>query len=209
CFENLPGSATVLATLNGVPCGFSAVVGKGLLIALGFNLIDKFDYYVPIMEQLMAELGVKKSVTLSGRDLVAVLRANDKQGFLFAGNFHEIDCEDQAELSLGGERLVLDLNLRQRCGVILPLNLELPQSGTLKYATCEVLAVKRKGQKLELDLYAPCVKGFELGFSGLEILKARLSAGKAELRRTDQGWIVAAKIDSGINPEMKLTLQIK
>ena len=147
-----PGAAEVVArTRDGEPCGLRVEREGGRVLLLGMGLNHMFDYEIALVRDFAGELGVRAAVETEG-DLQLCLRANERYGFLFAANFHDVPNAGRIRMVLPGEtrrtvfpargRMVLD---RRRC-YMLPLNVPLP-GGLIRYATAEILeAFERAGR---------------------------------------------------------------
>jgi beta-galactosidase len=138
--------AEVLARApEGVPCGVRAPVGGGAWV-LAFGMSHVFDYQVRLLAGWLAQMGVRPAVETDG-ELQLCLRANERHGFLFVANLHDVPHAGRLRLTLPGEsraatlprrgRLLVD---RRRC-LVLPLNVPLPGGDVLRYSTAEVLDV--------------------------------------------------------------------
>ncbi|MDD2716207.1 MAG: beta-galactosidase [Candidatus Wallbacteria bacterium] len=210
CFKDIPKSCKAIASCGNKPCGLSGKFGKGKLILLGFNLWDKFDYFVEIMDELMKDLGVVKKVICSTRDLVTVLREHEGRGFLFAGNFHEDKACGRVGIDIGAEKISFDLSLNMRSGVILPLNQLVGKSGELVYSTAEILHSSEKKGTLKLELFAPTETGFELVFRNLAVKSVSVKHGKANLVKTGKLLVkVTVLHGKGEGPLNELLIKIK
>ena len=143
-------AAVVAVTPEGRPCGLDVRRGDGQALVLGFGLNHMFDYQVGLVRDFLARLGVRPAVETEA-DLQVVLRAGDGYGFLFVANYHDRPRAGRVRLALPGERRTSALPARGRMTLagrrayVLPLNLPLAGGDVLRYATAEVLDVRRRG----------------------------------------------------------------
>jgi beta-galactosidase len=149
-----PGGAKVIArTLDDQPCGLRIERHGGLVLLLGFGLNHMFDYQIALLRDFAGELGVHPAVTTDG-DLQLCLRANERYGFLFVANFHDVPNAGKIRMTLPGETKPAVFPARGRIALgnrrcyMLPLNVPLADGELIRYATAEVLeASANRGRK--------------------------------------------------------------
>lgn len=192
------GAEVVARTLDGVPCGLRVAREGGIALVLGFGLNHMFDYQVGLVRDLARALGVEPAVAADG-DLQVCLRANERFGFLFVSNFHDVPSAGRIRMVLPGETRPTvfpargRLRLERRRGYILPLNLPLPGGEVLRYTTAEVLDVGRRAGRLALT-----VTGARAAAAEVELVTAARGA------RLDGRPVVARR--SGRRLRLSLTL---
>jgi beta-galactosidase len=152
-----PGARVVAETADGRPCGLDVRRGDGQALVLGFGLNHMFDYQVGMVRDFLARLGVRPAVE-TDPDLQVCLRAGDGYGFLFVTNFHDQPRSGRVRLKLPGERRATAFPSRGRMtvgsrrGYLLPLNLPLAGGDVLRWASAEVLDVRRRDGEHRLVL---------------------------------------------------------
>ena len=97
------GSSKTLFTVNGKPCGILKNAGRGKAAMLGFGLNHTFDYEVYIIDEICEMLGIKKTILIEPWDISVMARADRKNAFVFAFNYHEEPKRFWAEVNIGGK----------------------------------------------------------------------------------------------------------
>lgn len=155
------GARVVARAAGGEACGLAVERGGGRALVLGFGLSHVYDYQVELVRGFASDLGVEPAVTTDG-ELQLCLREGEGCGFLFVANFHDVPAAGKIRLTLPGETrpTVLPargrLQLGKRRAYVLPLNLPLPGGDVLRYATAEVLDVRRRGGRPALTVIGAC-----------------------------------------------------
>ena len=124
--------------------------GKGKAVLYGFGLISTFNYYLDILQVFLGVLGIKQAVKSSSDMMPAIMRSNEKSGFLFVANYHQIPFEANYKIKLGNKTITLPsagkLKLPMRSGRVLPLNYIVDESITILSTTVQILNLtKSKG----------------------------------------------------------------
>jgi len=97
------GSSKTLFTVNGKPCGVLKNVCRGKAAILGFGLNHTFDYEVYIVDEICKMLGIKKTILVEPWDISVMVRADRKNAFVFAFNYHEEPKRFWAKVNISGK----------------------------------------------------------------------------------------------------------
>jgi beta-galactosidase len=151
-----PGAGEVEArTHDELPCGVRTRTGSGEALVLAFGINHMFDTQIDVVRRACASLGIRPAIEVEG-DVQAVLRADQRSGFLFLANYHDLPQAAHLRLVLPGERRRTrlpgrgSLTLGARRAHVLPLNATLPGGGVLRYSTAEVLEWSRRQGRTRL-----------------------------------------------------------
>lgn len=185
-FGNLLPDDKVIAVYRNKPCGIVRKVGKGTLCLLGFHFSDKFDYFKPAFDTVCAELGVKKSVSTGGYDLITMLRRDKESGFLLVANFHDDVMPGRITADFNGDRIEFPLLMRNRSAVIVPLHYKLKTGALIRYATCEITAIAYTDRGMELAYNTASVETDLIDFAGLAISSVTAAGGKVTASARDK-----------------------
>lgn len=149
-YENVTKKEILATTKNGEPCAFIKTVGKGKIIVLGFGISHIFDYHINLIDDIAKLAGVKRRISVEPfGEIVTVLKENDKFGFLFVFNYHEVDKPVVVKLTLPGEKNLTRIPakgkflLMHRSGCVLPLNVPIDENVKIKYTTFEILKYQK------------------------------------------------------------------
>lgn len=190
-----PASAKIIArSMDGRPSAALVNAGSGKALVFGAGTYHLFDYHIDVVKMLAETAGVKPSIGIH-KDLQATLRKNDGCGFLFIGNFHGVPRETKVSMTLPGEktRAVFPskglMKVPERRGYVIPLNASLPSGEKIRYATCEVLGVKRAAGKTVLSVRGAAGSPAELEL--VTIAKsAKLDGKNAKTAKSKRGILV-------------------
>ncbi len=189
-FGQLSPGDKVIAVHKNRPCGIIRKVGKGSLCLLGFHLSDKFDYFKPCFDAVCAELGVKKTVSSGGYDLVTMLRRDEKSGFLMIANYHDDAVPGRISTEFNGDAIEFPVNMVNRSAVIVPLHYGLGNGAMIRYATCEITSVARRGRGLEIKYHTASAEIDTIAFSGLALSSVSAEGADAVLLKNKAGAAV-------------------
>jgi len=177
-FSGLMPDDKVIALYKGRPCGIVRRVGKGSLCLLGFHFSDKFDYFKPAFDDVCRELGVKKSVSTGGYDLITMLRRDKDSGFLLVANFHDDVMPGLVTADFNGDRIEFPLLMRNRSAVIVPLHYKLKTGAMIRYATCEITSIAYTDRGMELVYNTASAETDLIDFAGLTVSSVTAAEGK-------------------------------
>ncbi len=198
-FGNLLPGDKVIAVYKNKPCGIVRKVGKGTLCLLGFHFSDKFDYFKPAFDAVCAELGVKKSVSTGGYDLITLLRRDKESGFLLVANFHDDITPGMIAADFNGDRIEFPLLMRNRSAVIVPLHYRLKTGALLRYATCEITSIAYTDRGLEIAYNTASAETDLIDFTGLTVSSVTAEGAKATAQARDRGVTLKLRRKPGCN----------
>ncbi|MDT8286377.1 MAG: beta-galactosidase [Elusimicrobiales bacterium] len=186
-FGGLLPDDKVIALYKGRPCGIVRKVGKGTLCLLGFHFSDKFDYFKPAFDAVCRELGVKKSVSTGGYDLVTMLRRDKESGFLLVANYHDDVMPGLVTADFDGDKIELPVLMRNRAAVIVPLHYKLKTGATIRYATCEITSIAYTDRGLELAYNTASAETDLIAFTGLSVSSVAAEGGEVAVSARSNG----------------------
>ena len=185
-FGNLQPDDKIIAVYKGKPCGIVRQAGKGVLCLLGFHFSDKFDYFKPAFDDVCRELGVKKSVSTDGYDLITMLRRDKDSGFLLVANFHDDVMPGVVTADFDSDKIQFPLLMRNRSAVIVPLHYKLKTGAMIRYATCEITSIAYTDRGMEIAYNTASVETDLIDFAGLTVSSVTAAGGKVTASARDK-----------------------
>lgn len=204
-FGNLQPDDKVIAVHKGKPCGIMRQAGKGALCLLGFHFSDKFDYFKPAFDDVCRELGVKKSVSTGGYDLITMLRRDKESGFLLVANFHDDVMPGGVSTDFNGDKIRFPLLMRNRSAVIVPLHYKLKTGSVIRYATCEITSVNYLSQGMELNYNTASVESDVIELTAMSVSSVAAEGARVGVHAHDAGVTLRIRHEPGSTGE-KLTI---
>jgi beta-galactosidase len=186
-FGGLRPDDKVIALYKGKPCGIVRKAGKGTLCLLGFHFSDKFDYFKPAFDAVCGELGVKKSVSTGGYDLITMLRRDKESGFLMVANYHDDVTPGVVTADFDGDKIEFLVLMRNRAAVIVPLHYKLKTGATIRYATCEITSIAYTDRGLELSYSTASAETDLIDFTGLTVSSVSAEGSRVSVSVRDNG----------------------
>lgn len=77
-----------VAFANGEVCGIKKQIGKGTLISLGFAFGYSSDEHLKLIEKILSEANIRKTINIADEDIQYVVRKSNKYAYLFFLNYH-------------------------------------------------------------------------------------------------------------------------
>jgi len=149
----------VARTKEKKPCGILKKVKKGRVMALGFGVTHLLDYHIDLISHFMQLLDIKPALSVSARDVHAVVRSNKKHGFISLCNFNDEPREVSLNLRIPGMNKTVGIPqegailLPNRSAYILPINVSVSRRARIRYSTAEILGAKCDEKELRLDFH--------------------------------------------------------